>query len=340
MKNDGKDIVGEMITRYLTGEATAEQEKRLKDWIAENPENERLYLGYKKAFELSKTHYNPHAPEILDIDLDKEWDQFLNNKKGEQTKTVTLSAPATASRRVWLRVAAGVLLLLVAGTVINYFIGNRSQVILSTLDERREFTLPDGSRVTLNQYSELSYAKDFPETVRIVSLKGEAFFDVESQVGSPFAITAHDLEITVLGTSFNVQAYDRNQEIEVVVQTGTVELGHETDQELITLHAGEKGIYQKTNNLISKETNDDINFLSWKTRKITFVQEDLSTVAQTLSRIYQVNIYFSADILPTCEVTVTFDNQTLDAVLNVLRNTLDLSYQTDGDQIEITGAGC
>ena len=340
MKNDSKDIVNEMITRYLTGETTADQEKKLLGWIAEHPDNERLYLDFKKAFELSKAHYNPRAPEDLNIDLDLEWDQFIRNKKAEKTKNVSLPAPETTSRWQWLRVAAAMLLLLVAGAVINYFIGQSSQVILSTLEKRQEFTLPDGSQVTLNKYSELSYAKDFTNTSRMVNLKGEAFFQVESQTGSTFVITANDLEIAVLGTSFNVQAYDHSKEIEVVVQTGKVELAHETNQESITLQAGEKGIYRKVNKQLSREPNKDINFLSWKTRKITFMQDDLRTVAQTLNRTYQVNIYFSADIPPTCELTVTFDNQTLDAVLNVLKNTLDLSYQIDGDQIEITGAGC
>ena len=174
----------------------------------------------------------------------------------------------------------------------------------------------------------------------MVNLIGEAFFQVEPQTGSTFVINANDLEIAVLGTSFNVQAYDHSKAIEVVVQTGTVKLVEKTDQESITLHSGEKGIYGKDHKQLSRQPNDDINFLSWKTRKITFVQDDLHTVAQTLNRTYQVNIYFSADISPTCEVTVTFDNQTLDAVLNVLKNTLDLSYQIIGDQIEITGAGC
>ena len=180
----------------------------------------------------------------------------------------------------------------------------------------------------------------FAKTARMVNLKGEAFFQVQPQIGSTFVITANDLEISVLGTSFNVQAYEHSKAIEVVVQTGTVELADETNQESITLHALEKGIYRKANKQLTREPNKDINFLSWKTRKITFVQDDLNTVVQTLNRTYQVNIYFSTHIPPTCELTVTFDNQTLDAVLNVLKNTLDLSYQIDGDQIEITGAGC
>ena len=232
--------MNEMITRFLTGEATAEQEKKLLDWIAEHPENERLYVDFKKAFELSKTHYNPHSPEELDINLDQEWDQFIRNKEAEKTKTVSLPAPETTSRRVWLRVAAGMLLLLVAGTVINYFIGQPSQVILSTSEKRQEFTLPDGSQVTLNQHSKLTYPKDFTNTSRMVNLIGEAFFQVEPQTGSTFVINTNDLEIAVLGTSFNVQAYDHSKAIEVVVQTGTVKLVEKTDQESITLHAGKR----------------------------------------------------------------------------------------------------
>jgi ferric-dicitrate binding protein FerR (iron transport regulator) len=91
---------------------------------------------------------------------------------------------------------------------------------------------------------------------------------------------------------------------------------------------------------LSSGINKDINFLSWNTRKIVFTEDDLQTVVATLNKIYHANISIATDIPASCIVTVTFDQQSLEAILNVLETTLNLTLRTSGNQIEITAAGC
>jgi ferric-dicitrate binding protein FerR (iron transport regulator) len=71
-----------------------------------------------------------------------------------------------------------------------------------------------------------------------------------------------------------------------------------------------------------------------------FEKNDLKSVVETLNKIYQTNIVIMTDVPPTCEVTVSFDHQTLESVLHVLENTLNLTYRINGNKIEITAAGC
>ncbi len=95
-----------------------------------------------------------------------------------------------------------------------------------------------------------------------------------------------------------------------------------------------------TNNLVAKANNDDVNFMAWKTRKIVFNDMELDEVIHTLNALYDTNISFSTEVGKNCKVTVSFDNQSIDAILSVLELTHDLEYKKSGDLIEIVKSGC
>lgn len=344
MNNDRYDIVNELIARSLTGEASAEDEKKLSSWIAESQQNERHFLALKNAFELSGTYYAHQTLQDLDINIDQEWDHFTNRarKKEESTaardvKPMGISMPGSRTIRPWLRVAAALVLMVAAGIMINYFVSGTTQYFRTT-DKTMALSLPDGSQVLLNRNSEFSYSSHFGSKTRTVNLKGEAFFEVVRNPDRPFVIKVHDAEVEVLGTTFDVQAYDDSKAVEVTVETGIVKLSAPDLKKEVSLHAGDKGIFSKASREISSLKNDNINFLSWNTQKIVFIENDLQTVVETLNRAYGSNIILDRDIPSSCVVTVTFDRQTLEAVLNVLKTTLNLNYQKQGNQIEITHA--
>ena len=93
MKDEHNDIVKDLMTRYLAGEASFEEEKQLLAWIAQHPDNEAEYLATKKVFELSQQHYTSKATESIDID--KEWGHFVNTIRKE--KPVRKLTPETSS---------------------------------------------------------------------------------------------------------------------------------------------------------------------------------------------------------------------------------------------------
>ena len=327
----------ELIIRHLTGEASAEEEKQLRLWMAQLPENERHYDELKKVFALSSNHITQIKKEI-DVNVDHEWKKFLRTLDKQETPVRTLTPEVTS--RPWLRIAATLLLVAVSGFVINYFVFRSTDTRFLTTDNTQSVTLPDGSTVVLNKHSELSYASSFGEKNRAVTLKGEAFFDVAKDPQKPFVITVNQAEVEVLGTSFNVQGYDDRKEIEVTVQTGLVKFSLPEMKQEVKLAAGSKGVYVKAQKELSSVVNSDINFLAWNTRKLVFTENDLQSVIETLNKTYQVNITLPPTISPSCVVTVTFDHQSLESVLNVLKTTLNLEYTIKGNQIEIISAGC
>ena len=339
MKNEENDILNELIPRYLVGEASAEEEKQLLTWIAQAPENERQYLSFKKVFELSEKHYTDKAGQTLDINIDNEWNHFISTIDKTQEKPVHTLQGNMGASRLWYKIAATLLLLAVFGFVINYFVSKNNEIHFQTAENTLNVSLPDGSQIILNRRSEVSYSSDFGDKTRTVTLKGEGFFDVAKDGQKPFIINVNHAKVEVLGTSFNVRAYDERKEVEVIVETGVVKVTAPNLSD-IKLVAGQKAIYDQESKQLLSVVNEDVNFLSWNTHKLIFEGNSLQTVIETLNKTYGVNIVLATDIPPSCIVTVTFDHQTLEAVLHVLETTLNLTITINGNQIEITGAGC
>lgn len=327
----------ELITKQLSGEASAEEAQQVMSWVALRPENALHYQKMKKAFDISAQHYaRPSTPESL-IDVDAEWNRFVRTVSKKETPVKSLT-PFYAS--TWVRIAAALLILVASGIVFNYYASRNSELKFQTSEETLAVSLPDGSTVTLNKNSQLTYPRGFDRKTRSVTLQGEAFFEVARNPQKPFIISVNNAKVEVLGTSFNVQGYNERQAVEVTVATGVVRFSVPSEEQEVTLKAGERGVFIKSARQLSSVANKDINFLSWNTKKIVFEETDLRSVIETLNNTYQVNIIIATEIPPSCVVTVSFDHQTLEAVLNVLKSTLNLTYKINGDTIEITSAGC
>lgn len=332
MTNGHNDSVNELITKHLAGETSANEQKELFLWINKSPENKRHFDQLKKAFDLTEQHFRPTVQNI-DVNIDHEWARFTE-AIGKEDNVRRLS-----SSHVWLRIAATVLLLVAAGGLLYNYL-KPDQTVYQTAENRNTILLPDGSEVVLNRYTRLSFDPDFGEESRTVSLEGEAFFDVQPDEHRPFIILTENAKVQVLGTSFNVNAYDSLDAVEVIVETGVVSLQPVQGNDKVELTAGQKGIYSRATQALATATNNDVNYLSWNTERIVFVENDLRSVIETLRKTYHADITLPADIPQTCIVTVTFEGQSLESVLKVLEQTLDIRYTIRGDKVQITEAGC
>jgi transmembrane sensor len=212
---------------------------------------------------------------------------------------------------------AAVLLLLIAG---NWWLQQRaSRLETVTADIAvKDILLDDGSHVYLRKGSVLRYPRHFEAKKRRVELTGEAFFDIAKNPAKPFEITASSTTVTVLGTSFLVNT--NNSGVEVMVKTGRVRFAPVQDTAAgATLEPGEKALYE--NNRVTKQKNTDINFNSWQTGKIDFINTPMQEVIHTLSSHYRVSINIRKEdekAIAASRVTTSYSNQPLDAVLKEL----------------------
>lgn len=316
-----------IITRKISGEIATDEQLVLDEWLAVSAENERYFQNLQKIYSQATEATSEGMPRI---DVNEEWQRFKNSVRPE-------SARATYQTN-WIRIAASVVVIAVLGYLI-WFNAFRADNLTVLADHSGQIiTLPDNSVVTLNKDATITYPRAFADDSRTIIMKGEAFFEVTRNEKKPFTVNLGLSSVEVLGTSFNINAEDDNDRIEVVVNTGKVRFA--TSKESVVLIKGEKGTFMKNMKMISKVQNKDINFMAWKTRQLVFNDVDLDVVIQTVNKIYDSQITFSTDVGKNCKVTVSFDNQSIEAILSVLELTLDLEYKKTGNIIEVVKTGC
>jgi transmembrane sensor len=339
LKEEPNDIIKELIARSLAEETTPDQEKQLKLWLQSDANNQRYFDEVQKVTQLVDQRYGTAHAKKLSVDVDQEWASFLN-QVGYDGTTVDIVESTTRSSGLWVKIAAGLLLLIAATIGINYLLSRNEIVQYQTAGEIKTIQLPDGSTVVLNRFSKLSFDENYSTENRTVMFSGEAFFEVKPNTAQPFIIQLKNAQIEVVGTSFNVLAYDSLEEAEVIVKTGIVKFSSVKSKKEIKIEAGNKATFDERKDELVSNVNDDVNFMSWRTREIAFDEADLQTVIATLNKVYHANIVLSSNVPASCVVTVKFENQSLESVLLVLSSTLNLTYSKKDNSIEITGAGC
>ncbi len=318
-----------IITRKISGKITAKEQASLEQWVADSKKNTKYFKDLQSIYAQANKR---HSEKTESIDVNLEWEKFKNTVQ-PQTKIGLLNSSL-------FKIAASVVLVAMLGYFLWFspFKSNNVEVIAQTWGE--EVILPDNSIITLNKGAVLTYPKSFLENKRTVSLSGEAFFEITRNENKPFIVNLSQSTVEVLGTSFNINALDNNNKIEVVVNTGKVRFTNSNLAKSIVLTKGEKGTLIKNTDMLTQTFNDDINVLAWKTRKIVFNDTELDKVINTINKLYEAQVYFSTNIDKNCNVTVSFENQSLEAVLSVLKLTHNLEYKKSGDVIEIVKTGC
>ena len=242
-----------------------------------------------------------------------------------------------------MRIAATLLfaaMLSIAGyDIIFNQIASNKQIEISVANQIvKTFTLPDGTLVSLNSDTHLKYPKKFGKNTREVIIEGEAFFEVKPDKNKPFIIHAGNAQIKVLGTSFNVNAYPSARMVEVIVKTGKVQVLNNTietkqNNELI-LNPGDKGTLEYLSNALLKTTNDDPNYIAWKTHDLNFKATSLGEVISNLKKVYKVNIRLDDPKLNGLLLTAHFNDYPLDFILKVIETTFKMEAQNiDGQYI-------
>ena len=335
MNNDNLHIDIDLLTRFLTGEATTEEQKAVHLWKDASAENLTKYNEFVSVWELlDKTSL------LQGMDIDKEWEiqRRLNLKEKVDAKDEK-ERGRVINFTNYLKYAASITIILgLSYFGYNYF----SKTTINTgITETKEISLPDGSQVTLNANSKLIYQRSFNKSDRQVSLKGEAFFNVKKDALKPFVVKAGNTEVKVLGTSFNVREFGNTKKVEVTVSEGTVsvyEMGNEQKKVIIT--KGEKAIYNNNLKVVSKQVNEDRNYKAWITRYIVFENDSLSVITKTLGNVYHVEFIIQDPNLNQCTVTTKFDNKNLQTILKVLKKTLDIEIIEKDRKIYLKGKGC
>ena len=225
--------------------------------------------------------------------------------------------------------AAAVVLLCLSVWAAYLYMQPVSIQTVTTLAETRTILLPDGTSVTLNHYSSLSYPKQFKSDNREVELSGEAYFEVSKSKKHPFIVQTETIDVQVLGTHFNVDAYPDNPDVKTTLLTGSVHM---------VLKPNEVAIYNKVEQKLTRKVLENAgDEVSWRHGEFIFDDLPLQEIARELSNSFGTTIHITDSTLRNYRVTARFRNgEDLETILSVLHNAGYFNYSRNTQQITIT----
>jgi len=316
--------IDDLLVKYLTGEATAAETTIIQQWLEAGEDNRKYYDHFRLIWEESL-----HLAATTEVDEEQAWERFV--QRAQQTPRQT--GALLPFRTGWLRVAAilvvvaglgwlaGSLLLQGDATGVNTIVADATPLT---------DTLPDGSIFTLNKHSRLTAPAAFTGARRKVELEGEAFFNVKADKQQPFEVhTDNKVVVEVVGTSFNI----RNGAgfTEVIVESGVVRVRRQ--QQSITLQAGEKVTIQSNEGILEKEGVTDRLYNYYRSRVFECDSTPLWKLVDALNEAYQANIVIGRESLRNESISATFDNESLDDILEIVRETMAIDVIKENDKI-------
>lgn len=317
-------MTDDLLVKFLLGEASPEEKEQVNRWLDASADNRAYLEGLQRIWQQSR-----ELAVVSEVDADAAWSRF---KSRVAVKNNTEEEPVKRGKFRLLRVAAAITLLVGLASVGWWWINSPGPVkelaFVSSTEVRKDI-LPDGSTVSLNKNSEIQYPSRFESGKRKVKLKGEAFFDVERDTEKPFEIEAGPVTITVLGTSFNVK--NKGTEIEVLVESGSVQVQY-GDKKII-LMAGEKATINSEEPGLEKEEQKDQLHNYYRSRVFVCDNTPLWRLVEVLNEAYDVEIVFGRTSLRDLPWDITINNESLDAILQLMTETFDIKVKKQGNKI-------
>lgn len=317
-----KNIIVRIIKKYLSARFSAEIEEKVQRWIVkdENTESkESASLEYWDSLDIPPNSITYSA-------LDK-----VNQRIG-YSQIRPIRVPLYKRIR---RIAAVLIPLFVVAGGYLYYNSTKDNLIEVTVayGEKKHLFLPDSSEIWINAGTTIKYPKEFKGEQRKIYLDGEAYFSVKRDISKPFIVETNKLDVKVLGTKFNVNAYTNDEKVITTLTSGKVEVN--TDKNSYILKPNEQLIFN-TNTLttiINKIPTNETD--AWLSGQLIFTDASFSEILQTLERRFNVSI--ESNITNPKELyTVKFlKNDSLDDVLNVLGEIINVKYKKQGNDIII-----
>lgn len=324
----------EVLKRYLKGDFTSNDYYQVKSWFECTEDSNQLD-------EIILENWTEFKEQVPEKDLNYILDKIQRHIYKEEKKK---------KRTIWQyykEIAAVVMFPILFFT--SYLLLNNSESksyeaqlggswaeIYSPPGARTQFKLPDGTIGYLNGSSSIQYPTDF--SVRDVNVKGEVYFDVAHKDNKDFTVHTYGVDISVLGTKFNVAAFPEDKVLEVVLEQGEVVLKGKKnsfkekllpDERFVLSEDQKKGIISKV---------DAEYYTTWKEGKLVFRNETFSSVLKRLERWYNVDFVVKDEQLKNYIYQATFKDETLEEAMRLLSYTVPMVYEIKSRKLNQDGS--
>ncbi len=331
------------------------QDKSFQEWVKmQDAKSISFWESWVKENQEHLDEINNARAIILSLGIEKEnvSANRVNLLKAKIDEKIAPPQPTHIERKsyTFAKVAAAISILAITSVIFFWFSPeniNNDQNLVETINtieksnkagEKTIFILSDSTRITLNANSKLSFPEKFSDNKRQVQLEGEAFFEVTKDTSRPFTIKSGEVITTVLGTSFNINAYPTSRIIKVAVATGKVSVkgfdGNIAKDEW-TILPNEMTIFQKDSHSMRKTSFNSLGEMGWKDGIIYFKDDGIDKIIATLSQWYGADFTINKKIEKTTDYSGIYDNKSLEEVLKGISFVFDFNYEIKGKSVII-----
>lgn len=299
----------EVLHRFFIGNVSVQEGMAIKAWLESSEENKQTFIKERQLF-----------------------DALLLQ---DERKLVATSRKTGLLPMIYkvMKIAAVMTITLISYHFLQVHTEEQEHTALSILSvpagQRTQLTLPDGTQVWLNACSNLYYPTQFNQKERKVILKGEAYFDVTPNKEKPFIVETEQYQIEVLGTQFNVEAYNGSQDFETALMKGVVKVISKSDlKQTVILKPNEKVNILNGNLKVGKI--DDFSTYRWKEGLICFQKASFQSIMTEFEKHFNVEIIIKNKKLLEYSFTGKFRQADgLDYALNILQKDIDFHFYND-----------
>lgn len=328
----------ELIIKYLRKELSQEESQKIAEWLLESRANQDFLFALEELYSLDEINRLKEA-----ADTNNEWKklerEILKGKSKEKKSRLHLPVFKILKYAAFIAVAISIPYLL---SQTSFFKQKENKeytfaTVITEKGNRAQLILPDGTKVWLNSCSKLEYNMDFIAD-RKIKLSGEAYFDVAKNKDHPLTVETSLVKVAVLGTKFNLRAFEDEDIIETTLYEGAVSVNniHDTFQQDILLHPDQQLTFNRDNTFALTSADHDNN-IKWKDGIFYFKKQELRYIAKNLSRSFNVDIIITDDDLANQQFTCEFKNsETINEILDILQMTGRLDYKIINNKIELS----
>lgn len=335
-----------LLARYLSKQCSREEKEKVENWVNSDPENQRLMKFMKVVWD---------TPEILpqESDVKSLW-QETARKAGINLKSVDQEAertpiPDSTAEKVpffipfykyrLFRYATILLLIILIPFIIwkatRTSPGHQALALKEVSVDQKEqmdIALSDGTRITLDAGSFFQYPEKFEGKTREVILTGEGYFNVTPDEKRPFIVHANNAVIKVLGTRFNVRAWQHNRRVRVTVAEGKVSLRSEkaADEEAVVILEGQLSTLPEKGRPSAPANVDVKQHLGWINHEVFFDDTPFHEILFQLERWYDLRFVLEDDSIASDRLTVHIQNKPVEDMLELITTLTDLKYERVG----------
>lgn len=302
----------EIIEKYLEGRASTGEQMQLLKWIRKK-ENRIVFNSSRLGW--NKSQRNGPLPEGSEQSWLNIQDQMLQKsfKRWQYSDKVNLMVRIAAIFFFVLSFGGGAYIVSTTKPTETWY-----SEIEAENGQISKVKLPDGSVVWLNSGSKISYNSLFAANNRNVKLEGEAYFEVQTNENLSFVVNSGEIQIKVYGTKFNVEAYPGSENIDVVLESGKVQLlNSDVASFQYFLSPGEKASFVKSNHQLNISEVNTSKYTSWKDGILNIYNQPLVEVIKRLEKRYNQEFEYAKE-LKDFPFTFTIKNEPLDEIIRIM----------------------